>query len=275
MLLNWSICGGIKSTRRVSASMGKQGTPATQSGILHATKAPRVLTMNSKLPDPMADLMANELFEAGITRVSFESLDDFLCACKGLGQILSIEDVLLVSGSRRHVSSPHSIPWHSDGPAADVVAWFCIRQDEDNGESLLTDSIPPLRYLDPDIRYHLASVNIPYFDRLTLGRPSGYCPVLRGDEEQDWRINYAPWLLPEMSDSQKAAIAAFEESLSKFVPTKIRLERNQSVFVDNWRILHARGPLKPSSPRHLKRVWLRTGRTSRMETIPQNSEGMS
>ena len=199
--------------------------------------------MNSILPEARANFMANDLCEAGIARTSFNSLEDFMSACRGLGQILSIVDVSLVTGSRRHVSSPYSIPFHSDGPAADVVAWFCIRQDEDDGESILMDSIPALRFLDPEIRHQLASVNIPYFDQSTPGRPSGYCPVLRGEEEQDWRINYAPWLLPDMSDSQKAAIAAFEDLLSKLAATKIRLERNQSLFVDNWRILHARGPL--------------------------------
>jgi hypothetical protein len=229
--------------------------------------------MNSILPEAMANLMANDLLETGIARASFDSLEDFLSACKGLGQILSIEDVSLVVGSHRHVSSPYSIPFHSDGPAADVVAWFCIRQDEDDGESILMDSIPALRFLDPEIRHQLASVNIPYFDQSSPGRPSGYCTVLRGDNERDWRTNYAPWLFPELSDSQKAAVAAFEDSISKLAATKIRLERNQSLFVDNWRILHARGPLKPGSQRHLKRAWLRTGRTSRMETIARNTEG--
>jgi len=225
------------------------------------------------LPEAMANLIANDLCEAGIARASFDSLENFMSACKGLGQILSIEDISLIPGSRRHVSSPYSIPLHSDGPVADVVAWFCIRQDKDDGESILMDSIPALRFLDSEIRHHLASVNMPYFDQSSPGRPSGYCPVLRGDEEPEWQINYAPWLLPEMSDSQKAAIAAFEDSLSRLTATKIRLERSQSLFVDNWRILHARGPLKSGSQRHLKRAWLRTGRTSMMETIVRNTEG--
>ena len=136
------------------------------------------------------------------------------------------------------------------------------------------DSLPALRFLDPETRHQLASVNIPYFEQSTPGRPSGFCPVLRGDGEEDWRINYAPWLLPEMSNSHRAAIAAFEDSLSKFAATKIRLERKQSLFVDNWRILHARGPLKPSSRRHLKRAWLRTGRSSRRQTIAPNIAGV-
>jgi alpha-ketoglutarate-dependent taurine dioxygenase len=214
--------------------------------------------------------MTNDLLEIGIARASFDSLERFLNACEALGQILSLEDVSLVAGSRRHVSSPYSIPFHSDGPAADVVAWFCIRQDDDEGESLLMDSIPALRSLNPESRDQLASVNIPYFDHSSPGRPSGYCPILRGDREREWRINYAPWLLPELTDSQRMAIAAFEDSISNSVATKIRLEPNQCLFIDNWRILHARGPLKSGSQRHLKRAWLRTSRTSRVETIALN-----
>jgi len=224
--------------------------------------------MNVTMPDGVANVAVADLDRIGMVQASFESLEDFLRACREVGQILSIDDVALVDGSRRHVSSPYSIPFHTDGPAADVVAWFCIRQDEDDGESLLMDAIPALRSLGPEVRGQLGSVNIPYFDHSTPGRPSGYCAVLRGDGERNWRINYAPWLLPDMTDAQKEAIAVFDAALAKLVPSRIRLEPNQSIFIDNWRVLHARGILKADSQRHLKRVWLRTGRNDQDRIVP-------
>ncbi|WP_457301429.1 TauD/TfdA family dioxygenase [Phyllobacterium sp. P5_D12] len=224
--------------------------------------------MNVALPDGVANVAVADLDRSGIVLASFDSPEDFLRTCRELGQILSIVDVALVDGSRRHVSSPYSIPFHTDGPAADVVAWFCIRQDEDDGESVLMDAIPAIQSLDPAIRRHLGSVSIPYFDHSTPGRPSGYCAVLRGEEEQHWRINYAPWLLPDMTDVQKEAVAAFDATLAKLAPTKIRLKPNQALFIDNWRVLHARGGLKPNSRRHLKRAWIRTGRNVENGCLP-------
>jgi hypothetical protein len=188
-------------------------------------------------------------------------------ACGKLGKILSIDDVSLIAGSRRHVSNPGPIPFHSDGPAADVVAWFCIRQDEEAGESVLADAVPVLRGLTPADRAHLRSVRIPFFNHENPGRPAGYCALLRGDHEADWRVNYAPWLLPEMGEEQKAAVAALDDALSTVSATSLRLAAGQALFIDNWRILHARGALRLDSRRHLKRIWLGTSRTSRRDRI--------
>ena len=213
------------------------------------------------------NLVANSLTKGGIARSSFGSLEAFVKACRNLGQILSIDDVSLIAGSRRHVSNPGPIPFHSDGPAADVVAWFCIRQDEEAGESVLADAVSVLRRLAPAHRGQLRSVNIPYFDHAHPGRPAGYCALLRGDDEAEWRVNYAPWLLPEMGEDQKAAVAALEDALSTVGATSLRLAPGQALFIDNWRILHARGAVRPNSRRHLKRIWLRTSRASRMDRI--------
>ncbi|HYD14883.1 MAG TPA: TauD/TfdA family dioxygenase [Hyphomicrobium sp.] len=213
------------------------------------------------------DLVADSLMSGGIARASFGSLEAFVRACGKLGEILSIDDVSLIAGSRRHVSNPGSIPFHSDGPAADVVAWFCIRQDEEAGESLLADAVPILRGLAPAHRAHLRSVNIPYFDHAHPGKPAGYCALLRGNHEAEWCLNYASWLLPEMGEDQRAAVAALDDALSAVVATSLRLAPGQSLFIDNWRILHARGALRPDSRRHLKRIWLRTPRASRMDRI--------
>lgn len=213
------------------------------------------------------NLVADALMTSGIGRASFESLEAYVRTCENLGDILAIHDVWQPPGSGPPAGSPESIPFHCDGPVPDVVAWFCVRQDEEAGESLLADTVPILRGLEPEQRAHLRSVAIPYFDDAHPGGPVGTCPLLRGHDEADWRINYTPWHLPEMGEEQKAAVAAFDHALSTVRPTSYRLAPGEAIFVDNWRILHARGLLRADSRRHLKRVWLRTPRASRLDRI--------
>lgn len=213
------------------------------------------------------NLVAENLKRDGVARAAFESLDAFVRACGNIGEILAIDDVWHIGCSCQPKDGEESVPFHSDGPEADVVAWFCIRQDEDVGESLLADSIGILGALATEQRAHLCSINVPYFDHRRPEAPAGQCAVLRGNEAADWRINYVPWHMSEMNEEQRAAVSAFASELSKIRVTSIRLAPRDSLFVDNWRILHGRGPMRLDSIRHLKRIWLRTQRSSRLDRI--------
>jgi hypothetical protein len=206
-------------------------------------------------------LLLDEVQRAGLAVSRNDSLEEFVNACSAMGEILSLQDVAIIAGSRKHVSSPGAIPLHSDGPAADVVAWYCVRQDDEDGTSLLLDTLPVLRSLTSRVREALGSIELPYFDSTSHGRPKGYAPLLRGHEETTWRVNYAPWLVPAtLEDEQRAALDAFQEALTSGTPTKLRLAESQCLFIDNWRVLHGRASLLTESTRLLKRAWLRTSR---------------
>jgi len=217
------------------------------------------------------DSVADRLIIDGIARASLGSIAAFVRTCGNLGHILSSTDVSPLPSTRGDVSISDPIPFHSDGASADVVAWFCIRQDEGRGESMLIDTIPLLQALAPKHRTHLLSVEVYDYDG-DRGERDSYCPLLRGNDETDWRVNYTPWILPEMSRDQEAAVAAFDDLLRAAEATIFRLAPGEALFVDNWRILHGRGPLRSDSPRQLKRVWLRTSRTSRRDRIVPGHE---
>lgn len=221
--------------------------------------------MNYPTESVAEELVADGLMTDGIALGSFGSLDAFVRACGSMGEILAVDDVWQMANGANE--SPEPVPFHSDGAAADVVAWFCIRQDEQAGDSLLADCVPLLKGIAPEHRAQLRSIDIPYYDQMRPEKPAGYCALLSGNDETDWRINYVPWQVPELSEGQKEAVAAFANMLSKDSPTSLRLSQGQALFIDNWRILHARGPLTPGSRRHLKRIWLRTRRASRLDRM--------
>jgi hypothetical protein len=203
---------------------------------------------------------------SGISVLSELSFDQFVEICASIGEVLSIADVEIIPKSRRHVNSSAAVPPHSDGPQADLIAWYCVRQDEENGTSLLFDTSPILRSLSAEVRSELASVQLPYYDHTSApGRPTGYAPMLRGHDEGSWRVNYAPWLVSGPLDAeQRDAISAFQSAIDSSTPIKIRLDRGECLVVDNWRILHSRDSVMPDSVRLLKRAWIRTTRHSDM-----------
>jgi hypothetical protein len=206
-------------------------------------------------------LVFDDVRRAGLAVLREQSVDGFVDTCSSIGEILSLQDVTITPGSRRHVSSPGAIPLHSDGPEADVVAWHCVRQDDDDGTSILIDTIPVLRTLTFRVRHALASIQLPYFDVTSRVRPKGYAPLLQGDGDTTWRVNYAPWLLPAtLDDEQREALDAFQSGLMAGTLIKRRLVENQCLFIDNWRVLHGRDPVVAQSARLLKRAWLRTNR---------------
>ena len=162
------------------------------------------------------------------------------------------------STTRRRSRSTATAPRRTSLPG--TVSW----QDEHDGASILLDTRPILRSLSPALRQQLSSVGLPYFDRLSPSRPKGYVPLLLGTDEGTWRVNYAPWLLPEpLEGEQRDAVAAFREALAAAAAIRTRLHAGQCLFVDNWRVLHGRDPLNAASARLLKRAWVRTDRARR------------
>ncbi len=205
--------------------------------------------------------------------IDLPSLGAFLETCSSMGEVLSLQDVALLPGSRRHVNGPAEIPLHSDGPQPDIVAWYCVRQDEFDGTSILLDTAPVLRTLTSEMLDVLASISIPYFNPANPGRPEGYMPVLIREGDGSCRINYTPWLLPTpLSEAQASAIASFQTALSKAHSVQIRLSANIGLFVDNRRVLHGRRSLASNSNRLLKRAWVRTRRRSPEDTISPSGQ---
>ena len=205
--------------------------------------------------------LSDEIQRTGLAVLRDKSLEEFVDTCTSMGEILSLQDVTIIPGSRKNVSSPGAIPLHSDGPEADVVAWYCVRQDDDDGTSMLLDTIPMLRTLTSEMRHALASIELPYFDSTSRGRPKGFAPLLLGNCDTAWRVNYAPWLVPAVLNAeQRDALNAFQLALTRGAVMQRRLAEAQCLFIDNWRVLHGRASLVTESPRLLKRAWLRTNR---------------
>jgi len=179
--------------------------------------------------------------------------DEYIALAASLGEVVAVEEIELRPGVGSYACSPGPVPFHTDHPAVTSAAWYCLRQDPVDGASLLVDAQRLIGKLSLEQTALLERLRLA-FPPLVAGHPPGAAPVL-----MPWY--YPPVVRPE--EPEPAALDALRELAEKIrevgpnVQIRIRLQVTDALFIDNRRMLHGRGPLRPNSPRLLRRAWIR------------------
>jgi hypothetical protein len=161
---------------------------------------------------------------------------------------------------RPSIYSAGPLGFHTD-PNADLVSWYCLEQDELDGAVLLLDT--------SDIAEHFSTAEL---DLLSLVQLHSFTRDSDSEQEKStlaplltrcdgrYRVFYAPWLVrgPHARESS-AILKKFCDYLGDKEATqlvRLRLKKNECIFVDNHRMLHGRGPIAEGSKRRLVRFYL-------------------
>lgn len=83
------------------------------------------------------------------------------------------------------------------------------------------------------------------------GRRSFYSTMLSPDHTF---LRYDPGCLESVDERGKAALRVIERRLAAGLPVIHHWRSGDILIIDNWRVLHARGPSEPSSGRRLARI---------------------
>lgn len=158
-----------------------------------------------------------------------------------------------------------ALGFHSDNPTMDVLAWYCLKQDENAGSTLLIDTSDLASYFSESEMAGLGKLNLWYSLR---SRDT--------DEEQLFQISlvmvkngkyyvyYQPWLfLESYSEEQSSLVQKFSDYVTSKHQTQmitVKLKKHECLFIDNRRILHGRDAIDANSKRHLTRFFIRTFR---------------
>src|SRR5579864_7033840 len=163
--------------------------------------------------------------------------------------------------SRPVVYAPTELGFHTDRPTVDVIGWYCVEQDALDGAVQLIDTA--------DLADHLSSEELAGLERIELGyyhrdsqaetdEPRQASLIEKGPRGH--LLYYAPWqLAADLGGDAAQLLARFEAYLEIKRATsllRIRLERGEALFIDNRRLLHARGNLSPDSRRHIVRLYI-------------------
>lgn len=158
------------------------------------------------------------------------------------------------------VYAPTELGFHTDRPTVDVIGWYCVEQDAEDGAVLLLDTADLGEHFTAAEIAALGRVELGYFQRNALTGQEEACRaplVVSGPHGH--LLYYAPWLVQEGAGGETALLACFAAYVERKRETalvRIRLQRGEALFVDNHRLLHARGNLSPSSRRHIVRLYI-------------------
>lgn len=209
-----------------------------------------------------ANYIKNMLKKYGYVHVSTNStLENFYELANTLGEIINKSDINIQLGSDCLYKQPTRIDFHTDGPDADIVGWFCVKQDAHEGHSALLDIRQILEHFSCEELSLLGTIMISY----PIGNGvNKEVPLIQKTIAEHHTICYLPWSnsVLNLSLSQKTIYSAFKYAVSEEVSKqliRIRLHKGEMLFIDNKRILHGRAKIEKDSLRMLKRVWINCG----------------
>jgi hypothetical protein len=190
--------------------------------------------------------------------------EEFEEIAQQFGSITLRTDLAITPARSSIVYKPDEIRLHQDNPTMNVLAWYCVRQDQLDGSVQLLDA--------GDVCDHFSADEIAIMKTIRIGYPDPdptrhnpdqgliahlLWPLLR-EKATRTEVYYAPWLLIDTYDEQqRRLLEKFAEYLRRKEVITIRLKAGESVFIDNNRILHGRGPIQEDSQRLIKRVWIK------------------
>jgi hypothetical protein len=195
--------------------------------------------------------MKNGLAVRGFVILGNLSEGDALGIVNGLGDVLLQTDVYPQANVRGDVSTDLPMDFHTDHPGARWIAWHCIRQSSEGGESLLIDSLPLISRLTKDERDSLRNTWVRTHVVFPTDTPTH--PVLTPDKYIADRIYFTPWLISEES---KQPLLRLGELIAKEEPVNIRLKPGDLLVIDNSRMLHGRTAIGGDRERLLRRYWI-------------------
>lgn len=164
---------------------------------------------------------------------------------------------------RSYLCKPEPVPFHTDHPDADWMAWRCEVQDDADGTQQLVDGLEALRACGSRVRDALMRVHAEV--RIRKDAPPAQIPIVRTTPDGD-RLFFASWITPIESDAFSLdAFAALRDEINRRCEShilEVRLAEGEVLVIDNGRLLHGRKALASSSKRRLRRFWITRGNPS-------------
>jgi len=171
-----------------------------------------------------------------------------------LGRVLHVEEVVATTDAQSLVKSADGLSLHTDHHSADLIAWLCIAQTDEGGETILADAVAAYLALEPTHQRALERVNLQ--EHSVFATDTNHHPVVtfrRGEP----RIYYSYWLSDEhLAAPERAAFEAFAEAVTHQTLHRFLLRPGDILVVDNGRMLHGRTSINGNRARHLRRYWI-------------------
>ncbi len=195
------------------------------------------------------------LQDKGFLVINLSSLDNYYQVCAELGEIKHKLEINVKDGPRIYGNIASKIPFHTDNPNIPIVAWHCLQPDSMDGANILIDSHVVTQKLSEEDLVTLTDVRLPV-------------PFSEKDHAIFSLNPYQVYWLPKMVREAKStfsakglrAVESFQNALDDVQKSaqyqKVRLQKGDTLFVNNWVMLHGRDEISDESKRHLIRIYI-------------------
>jgi len=247
-ILNLNLAGSQNS----SDSPDKHSLLMERNNQLLETMLNEVKDLNARRNHAVTNEMKSALETQGFFRLS-ECRDDLLnTLISELGTVLFTTDVVVKPESNFLVTSAKGLDYHTDHHKADYILWYCVRQTDKGGESILIDAWKAFDALSDSHKEALHEIRL-YEHKIFPDDLDSY--PLADSANGTVSLYYSFWLLKK-EDRMNPALLAFQSKLREITPIKVKLSPADILVIDNHRIFHGRTPIEGNRDRFLKRFWI-------------------
>ena len=198
--------------------------------------------------------MESELARQGFVLLGAQDRDPRVLA-SSLGEIIDTTHVVVRPEGRALVTSDRALDLHTDHHRADRIMWHCHVPADEGGETILALVEDVLAPLDGRTRQTLEHIRLT--EHCVFPFDVGAWPLLEQTKTGP-RLYYSFWLeRPVEHEHERKALRDFRDAVARAPRTRLRLERGETLIIDNGRVLHGRTAIR-GTRRHLERHWIST-----------------
>lgn len=193
----------------------------------------------------------------GLVKLEASADSEFTDLINSLGEAWCETVVQLRPGVQSYLCNPDPVPFHTDHPKADWIAWRCEHEAAGEGSLWLLDGWGILERCSRSTQAKLEQIH--FEARSRPGEQAVTAPLLRYDLGVP-RLFFADGFAPVCQGADlESAMNDFRAALrlqASHATRRFEMKAGEALIVDNTRFLHGRGRLSLNSPRRLRRFWV-------------------
>lgn len=201
------------------------------------------------------DNLTKELLVNGFIHLPSQTETQLNDLLKLLGQVILTTDVVVKSESKGMVTSDRALDFHTDHHKAKYIIWYCYKQTNIGGDSILLDAEKIYQQLSDNQKEQLKTIEL--FEHKIFPDDKESYSLVAIDKNGNRKFYYSFWLVKN-EDKQNPAMIQFQRLIKQTEPVRLNLKERDILIVDNHRIFHGRTPIEGSKDRFLKRFWIST-----------------
>jgi len=195
--------------------------------------------------------MKEQLKQNGFVHLKNQSETQLQEILNSIGSTIMTTNIVVKTESKGLVTTDLEIDFHTDHYNAEYIVWYCHKQTNEGGDSLLLDAENLYLQLSIDEQEQLKKVEL--FEHKIFPDDKTSYPFVTIDDKNNRQFHCS---LMDDFDKNNPAYIAFQNLVKETEPIRISLKEKDILIINNHKIFHGRTAIKGSKDRFLKRYWL-------------------